>query len=527
MIITTARAAFFAAIVTFAGGFMFGFSTGYVPVCLQYYTYVTNCTRYEAEAGCSAVSGCEWQSAGRTCAFSDRQALLPCTNFTYDQAVCKQQDGCYFDSDAGMCEHNAGWDAVDEGLISAIMIIGAMASSLVASPILGFLGRTKTIMAAGTVAIIGAIMQLIAWQEDNLGLLLAGRLLLGIAIGIGSVASPLYCGEVAPEKWKNVIGVSYQISITFGIVVAAIIGVIISPVNDTHSNDRLVDRFHVENAFTILTGVLYLVVGILVPEPTPELMAQIREAAAEGGDYEPVREAVASVQTRVRPTTDSGVQYIDLESSGAQSTPIRKLIRPLLIGFAMAGALQLTGINAIMNYAPHMTSRAGMNPLVGSCLIMVWNFVFTIVSIPLAKRFEPRKMFIIASFVTSIACLITGIPAYPGVISNEAAQHAFVWVGLLLFVAVFEIGVGPPFYPLAQASFPADWRNFGCSFCVMAQFLLNVVINFGFPVAVVALSGGESGDQNKGQALVFIIFGCIGLALSVLLAVFMKPVAAS
>jgi sugar porter (SP) family MFS transporter len=534
------RAALYAWLITIGGGFMFGYATGYVPVCLQYYTYLNNCTRYVQEPACAAVSGCSWappvnrtalnqtnppRSNQSKCLFDDRAAVAPCTFYsTYGRDTCDDQSGCYWDADANLCEHSTGWDAVQQGLIATTMIIGAMFGSIAAGQIINRVGRRRSVMFAGLVGVIGGIMQTVAWQKDAYGTLLASRIILGLSIGLGSVVSPLYCSEVAPRHLANVLGVFFQISITFGIVIAAIIGVLSSPANDTTENDHLVTRFHAMNAVGIFSSVAYIAQGFFVPEPTPELRETIDRASAAvtGTDYSAANliKADDEEDRHVQQTGADGHAGYPGESAAAVSK-CRLLIRPLAVGVAMSCALQLTGINAIMNYAPKMTQRAGMNPLVGNVLIMIWNFLFTIVSIPLAKKFEPRKTFIISTFVASLACLLTGIPTYPGVIDNEAAQHACIWIGLLLFVAVFEIGVGPPFYPISTAVFPAEYRNFGVSFCLMAQFALNCVINFGFPVGVEGLSGGESGNQNKGQALMFIIFGCIGIAVVIFLAKFM------
>jgi sugar porter (SP) family MFS transporter len=521
MVLTPVKAAIIAAVVNFAGGLMFGFNAGAIPIFLQYYTYTTNCTRYDGEPACDAISGCTWLPPAANnwsgnvsyspCAFNDRVAPVlraPCASFNTTDS-CKAQSGCFYDTDAGMCQHYAGWTALEQGLVASMLVIGAMIGSPVASPILHKLGRKKTIIACGLVGIFGAVLQTVAWQKDLYALLLVSRCVIGAAVGVGSVASPMYCGELTTRSWQNVSGVFFQISICFGSFVSGIVGVIISPVNDTTDDNHLVARFHLVNAISLLVGLAYLVVGAVSPEPTPELRLSLQ--AAEDEEKGLLNDEAAMTKELVDEAHDDP----------ATAPKERSLLRAVFVGLALSGVLQLTGINAIMNYAPHLTSRAGMLPFTGNCLIMTWNFIFTIVSIPLARKFEARKMFITAAVIASCACLITGIPAYPGLIANEATQHACVWIGLLLFVAIFEIGVGPPFYPLAQSVFPAKHRSVGCSMCIMTQFTLNCVISFGFPVFVQALSGGASGNQNKGQALIFIIFGSIGLVLAGALAKFM------
>ncbi|KEG13045.1 putative hexose transporter [Trypanosoma grayi] len=69
----------------------------------------------------------------------------------------------------------------------------------------------------------------------------------------------------------------------------------------------------------------------------------------------------------------------------------------LVMGVVTAGTLQLTGINAVMNYAPTIMSSLGMEALVGNFVVMFWNFVTSLVAIPLASFFTMRQLFLGAS----------------------------------------------------------------------------------------------------------------------------------
>uniref|UniRef100_A0A0A9WMK2 Putative transport protein n=1 Tax=Lygus hesperus TaxID=30085 RepID=A0A0A9WMK2_LYGHE len=196
---------------------------------------------------------------------------------------------------------------------------------------------------------------------------------------------------------------------------------------------------------------------------------------------------------------------------------------PLLMGIVVAGTLQLTGINSIMNYAPTIMSNLGLDSLVGNFVVMLWNFVTTIASIPLASIFTMRQLFLVGSLITSSCCLLLcGIPVYPGVASSNVRNGVAI-TGILIFIAFFEIGVGPCFYVLAQDLFPASFRPKGSSATMLAQFIFNVLINVCYPIATKDISGGASGDQNKGQAIAFIFFGCIGLCCFALQIFFLHP----
>lgn len=182
-----------------------------------------------------------------------------------------------------------------------------------------------------------------------------------------------------------------------------------------------------------------------------------------------------------------------------------------------AAAAQLTGINAIMNFAPSITQRMGVPPLLGNFLIMLWNFLTTLVAIPLAQRVSMTRLYLVGVACVSVACLCTGIPVYPGVASTEVKQVVGT-LGVAFVIAAFEVGIGPPFWVLTQQLFPPSFKAAGSSFVTTVLNFFNLVINVGFPISVQAISGGPSADQDKGMAVTFLIFGCIGCCAFLVLA---------
>ena len=84
-------------------------------------------------------------------------------------------------------------------------------------------------------------------------------------------------------------------------------------------------------------------------------------------------------------------------------------------------------------------------------------------------------------------------------------------MGILIYVAFYEMGMGGSFFILAQDIFLPRHRTLGCGVANSLQFLFGIAVNFGYPVLSTALSGGPSGDQDVGQAWTFVIFGGFGV----------------
>lgn len=204
----------------------------------------------------------------------------------------------------------------------------------------------------------------------------------------------------------------------------------------------------------------------------------------------------------------------------------------LLMAFFVGGTVQLNGINAIMNFAPEMASIVGLsNPFLANFIVMTWNFVTTCCCVFLARLLDVRLSFIGGAILGGVACLITALSTFPGAIENEGARNGVFITGILLLIAIFEICIGPSFYVVAQSVFPLEIRGTGCGLSVASNFLFNTLINFGFPIVVQAFSGGPSGNQKKGFAITFIIFGCLScisaLVLRALIAKSEKDINAS
>lgn len=147
---------------------------------------------------------------------------------------------------------------------------------------------------------------------------------------------------------------------------------------------------------------------------------------------------------------------------------------------------------------------------------------FTI--IPLSKKFTMRQLFLTSAVVGSIACIfLCGIPVYPGVTKVDMARNVVAIIGVIIFLLAYESGIGPCFFVLAIDVFPSSFRPIGSAFTVFVMFIFNLIINVFYPIATEAMSGGPSGNQNKGQSIAFLFFGCIGIVTAITEYFFLYP----
>ena len=518
--------------VNIIGGLLVGYVIGYVPVATTIHGYLGNCTRYTGEEACIKETHlCKWSavyddSSKFYCDFKNgpkqtTEVPAGCSSISHEYIVnvsdadlkgkCKGHDMCLWNPQSNVCEQVPEWPAWMQGFYAGMMIIGGMVGSFGATPLLDFIGRKKVIGLTALSGVIGVAVLIIGWQvdteKDKVGsywIMVFGRLVVGIAVGLASVVCPMYCGEMAPAKSASAVGCTFQVAVTFGIFFVALLGYVIELGVTTDPSAQpeykhLKELFHIVNGINLIFPLVLLPVAMWIAEPD--------KGAAN----------------TVNATGGASHSEDDSENAGlldGYQVPLRNLARNFFVAVALASAQQLTGINAVMNYAPKITSNFGLRPLQGNMIVMLWNFVTTIGSIPIASRFPAGQMYVASATIASLACLLTAIPVFPSVSPPDSkAGYALTGVGVFVFVAAFELGMGPAFYVLAQSIFPASRRSFGCSFTVVVQFIFNLIVNFCFPVAVVQLSGGADGDQRQGMGWVFVFFGVVGLLCTSLLGI--------
>lgn len=474
-------------------GFVFGLNIGFVPAFMEFKSRNDNCLNNADETACRGNQhvDCVWHN-NSACLFND---LIDCSSYKA-QSGCQGESVCYWDySDGGSCKHESGWQSWQKGFFSGAMLIGAMAGSFLTGKLLDKYGRKRVLGGIGVITLIGAAMMAISRAYDSYGLMIAARIVLGVGVGATCVAAPLYVGEMAPQNRKGSLGVTFQLGITFGIVFVAFLAFLIAPANGNglqHWETRI-------QCGLILPCMLFSVLSILLSMIIEESKVW-REKNSAGSETE---------------------AFIRGEE-GDKGWTFDQVRMPLIVAVVLSFATQMTGINAIMNYAPAITKAAGLQPLTGNFIVMLWNFLTSSASIPLANLFERRTMYLGGITLCTLACFLTGIPTFPGVCSDDVT-HVLASIGIAVFILAFEIGMGPMFFVLATELFPPSFQELGSSFTNTVQLIFNLIINFLFPIAVEGFSGGVSGNQNKGLAVVFMIFGAIGLVGTLFLGAFLRP----
>ena len=493
-------------IVQAVGGSLNGYSIGFVGVYSTLYSMSTNCAALRFESGCSTMpnANCKWfpKAPNNTKPYCGWSGVTCSKMYEKDESVgasnaavitrCNNDSRCSWSYSAGECQNPYGYSSSDNGIFAGSMIAGCLIGSLFAGPLATAIGAKISFLLVGIVGVVSSVMYHVSCAENEFWVLIVGRFAIGLFLGVIGVACPVYTDQNAHPKWKRTIGCLFQVFTTFGIFIAATMGLALgqSVYYDRDKDQKLMARMQGLCAFSTLFSIIMIGLGITVNDS---------RAKFDGGDDE------------------NAIEMDPNEYSYMEMLP------RLLMGCVMAGTLQLTGINAVMNYAPTIMGSLGLAPLVGNFYVMAWNFVTTLISIPLSYVFTMRQLFLFGSIFTSCMCMfLCGIPVYPNVSSRDAKDGVAI-TGIILYILGFEVCVGPCYYVLTQDMFPPSFRPRGASLTQVVQFIYNLIINVCYPIATERISGGKSGNQDKGQSIAFIFFGGLGFICFVIQVFFLHP----
>lgn len=465
-------------LVNVCGGLTFGFAIGMVAILVYAYQTSAKCLVYSSDPTlCEAFAHCSWDTEDRRCV---PLATAECQRVTDAAACVASPRGCAFDGSTSTCAAaSVGWGSFHTGVFVSAMTLGGLFGSLIAGSSRQATRRRDMAVAAITFA-CSTVASHVFWQADDFWPLVASRGGVGLAVGALCVLCPLTVGELASPRAAPLLGVLFQVFITLGIAFAALCGW------------ALQDDFRAAHAMLLVSNLIAVqLLPVLWMLNTSCIPGSVTARAQESNGAESSGDAKAPAS--------SGVAALL-----ADPRMRRSLVAALVLSLAQQGS----GINAVMGYAPSMVASTGVAPLTGNLLIMFWNFITTLISIPLASRYAPRELFTLALFGVSISCIVTFTAM---TINAGMFWSVLTSLGLAAFILFFEIGMGPMFFVIAQDLFPAHVRDAGCSFVNVAQFVINLMVGLFYPM-LVELWSPSSTQTNVGIGRTFLVFGLVGIS---------------
>lgn len=177
---------------------------------------------------------------------------------------------CYFNQ-TGVTDGSCGGPtAATQGGITAAMPAGSWLGAIASGYVSDILGRKKAIMLGCVFWIIGSV---IVCASQNIGMLIAGRVINGFAVGIESAQVPVYISEIVPPNLRGRLVGLQQWAITWGILILYYVSYGASFVGENTSTGWKAASFRIPWGVQMLPAVLLMFFMLFLPE-SPRWLAR-------------------------------------------------------------------------------------------------------------------------------------------------------------------------------------------------------------------------------------------------------------
>ena len=369
-------------------------------------------------------------------------------------------------------------DAFGLGYVVASALIGTILGAWFASGPADVIGRRSTLFLIAVLYLISAIGSAVAWDANAFVLF---RWIGGLGVGASSVVAPMYIAEISPPKFRGRLVAITQFNIVLGILLAYL----------SNYGVALMDlgavEWRVMYGIEALPAAAFFALLFLVPR-SPRWLVSVRrsdEAAA-------VLRAVGAedVERELEQITASLE-----ETRGAVERVLRKRYRrPVLLALAIATFNQLSGINALMYYAPEIfrMAGAGTDSSLGQAVIVgCTNLVFTMAALLVIDKFGRCKLMVAGSvgYIVSLAATAAAFYAYGTDFTPFGS--AVVLASLMVFIASHAFGQGAVIWVYLSEIFPTRVRAQGQALGSFTHWVFAAGISWTFPI-IAEVSGGHA-----------------------------------
>ncbi|MBR9999222.1 MAG: sugar porter family MFS transporter [Cyclobacteriaceae bacterium] len=388
------------------------------------------------------------------------------------------------------------WALTDKQVewIATAGLIGAIIGAAFSGRITDLIGRKKVIIAAAVIFGIGALWT--GWADTPTSLF-AGRLFLGLAIGVSSYAVPMYIAEISPTKQRGALVSAFQLLITIGILVSYLSDLGFADENDMESWRPM-----------FLVGVIpaiILFIGMFTLPETPRFLIgkgreeQGRRILKRLEEPELVEPAIDKMKKEIALDAEAGKSWKDIFAPWLRT--------PLFIAIGIMFVQQFVGINTVIYYSPVIFENAGFASktaaIAASVSVGAVNVLFTIVAMTVIDRVGRRKLYFIGTAGIAFALVALAISfAFQESLGDMAKWFTVGFV--LLYIIFFAVSLGPLGWLIISEIFPLKLRGVGMSIGALSNWLFNAIVTFTFLSLINFLTA-------TGAFLLYAVVGVVGL----------------
>lgn len=362
-----------------------------------------------------------------------------------------------------------------KGLVTSSLLLGAAFGAIIGGRMSDRWGRRHNVLVLAFVFFLGALGCALA---PNVPIMIACRMVLGFAVGGASATVPMFIGELAPAHRRGPLVSRNELMIVTGQLIAYTSNAVISFVADGAQAWRLMLGLATIPAVALWIGVHF------VPESPRWLVAKGRGAEA----LEVLRQLRTEDPT---PERDEIAQVVE-ETNRAQQDVRGHLRTPwirriTLIGIGFGIVIQLTGVNAIMYFAPTVLMSTGMGTqasLVATIANGVVSVIAVAVGVVVIGRSNRRTMLRIGMIGLVVSQVLLGL----AFLLPDAPWRGYLILLLMLaFLWFMQMFCGICFWLMMAEIFPLRVRGVAMGIAVFCQWISNGVVTLLFPILLDAI----------------------------------------
>ena len=428
-----------------------------------------------------------------------------------------------------------GLTGVQHGLAMSSALWGTVMGAVFGALPTNRFGRKQTLLWIGIFYFVSAVGSALADSVTSFSLF---RLIGGIGIGVSTVAAPLFISEISPADRRGRLTGMFQFNIVLGLLVATLSNALLGSLLGTESETAWRWMLGIE----ALPALIYSVMCFSLPESPRWLINQGRQAEAK------------TILSEINPSMsdqdlESQVSEIEAASTSQKTNPSsysKHLKVAVTLAFLIAFFNQLSGINAILGFAPRILGMTGLDPstsLLNASLITLVNLIFTLVGLRLIDKLGRRTLLYIGSvgYILSLAICAWAFNAYKAPFESAAdalelkknavaitenpkelpqryveevslenldektlsslaeaslekakeesgAGSLLVLFCILGFIAAHAVGQGAVIWVFISEIFPATSRGFGQALGSGTHWVFAAILTFAFPIAMESFS---------------------------------------
>ena len=359
------------------------------------------------------------------------------------------------------------------GFTVSIALIGTVIGALLGAIPADRLGRKKTLYG---IAILYLVSSLGTALAGTWPLFLVFRFLGGFGVGASSVTAPIYISEISPAAGRGKLVGLFQFNVVLGIVVSYLSNYLIGQTGN-HS-------WRLMLGIQAIPSALFLALLPFVPE-SPRWLITKKGKVTEA----------RKIMDLINPDTAGQiisdiVQTSKEEKATLQKAPLfsRRFRTPVMLAVLFAIFNQVSGINAIIYYAPRIFNMTGLgagSSLLSTAGLGAVNFTFTLLAMNFIDKMGRRSLMLIGSIGLIVTLALVSWSFY-------SANFRAVPIFLFVYIAFFAFSQGAVIWVFISEIFPNQVRAKGQTLGSTTHWVMAAIIAFTFPYLAEKAGGGNT-----------------------------------